>query len=170
MYNISIGPFLNHIVIKTIEHNFPSSENIYVHILSWFSLILIYLTNGFLIYFIKKQASKTALDYMVMIDSILCICNSIQIINGVILHYEYFSYQCYFFPFFAFFISAINRLLDMGIVVYRYVHVLKPSMVQGTSRRNTFEISIFLMIFTTSAVLTGYTYYFMDNYMLYYCK
>lgn len=157
------------IFVSAIEHRFPRTENVFVHILSWISLVLIYLTNSVLINFILKKASKTALDWMMMLDCFLCVCNSIQIINGVFVDHL-FAYHCYFFPFFAFSISICNRLLEMAIVVYRYVHVLQPSIIQGSVPRHTFETTIFFSIFSTTAVMTGYLVYFKDDYRLYYCE
>ena len=67
-------------LIDIIEHRFPSSNTIFDKMLSVISLILINATNGYLIYLIKNQ-TKSALDWMMLMDSCLCMSNSVVIIR-----------------------------------------------------------------------------------------
>ena len=46
-----------------------------------FSSLLILINNGYLLYFLMKQLKKTFLDWMIVFDCTLCICNISTIIG-----------------------------------------------------------------------------------------
>ena len=73
-------------VIREVEyeHDFSNKVSIGVQTLSWTSPLLIYLTNGYLISITMKQRNKSALDVLMLMDSFLCIFNSLVIIR--VLH------------------------------------------------------------------------------------
>ena len=149
------------------EHHFTDKVSIAVQILSWTSPLLIYLTNGFLINITMKQRNKSALDMMMLMDSILCIFNSLVIIRTGLLatsSYEDSLVACYFFNFFNYFVTTFNRLVNVGIVVYRFVFVLQHSFVQGHCQRKKFIQILFSSMFVTSTVLTGFSAYYKDSY------
>ena len=172
MMNISFGPsYEDSIMIDNIEHHFPCSNTILEKILSVITLILINTTNGSLIHVILKK-SKSALDWMMLMDSLLCILNSIDIIRqGIIVttHPENLP-LCLFFNFSDYFINICNRLLTISIVVYRYVFVLQHKLVERNGHRQIFVKCLFSSIFITAAILTGYAIYFRDLYQDHLCN
>ena len=128
------------------------------------SVMLILTTNGYLLQFIMKQPTKTFLDWMMILDTSLCISN---IVNVIMIGQRFF---CYFIINFAFFINISNRLLTAGIVVYRYVFVLKSHLVQTTVQRRALEIFIIALILVPSSLLTGFAVYYKDYYLQYLSK
>ena len=118
------------------------------------SILIILSTNGYLLYLIKNQPSKTILDWMMFIDSILCICNVISILGIGLRRF------CWVLPFFGYFINICNRLLTVGIVIYRYIFVVKSSMVWTSQQRRAFSTLIFGTIFISTAVSTGWASYY----------
>ena len=170
MMYITFGPSSDdQILINYIEHKFSYSYNFHVQILSWISLILIYVSNGCLIDFILRQRKvKSALDWMILMDAILCIFNSIGIIRIGIFgsgstHHDNIL-LCVCFNFSVYFINISNRLLTIGIVLYRYVFVLKHTIVEGQAQRQIFVQTLFSVIFLISIVLAGYAVYYKDLY------
>ena len=172
MTEISFGPSSDdRMMIDNVEHHFPSSSTILERILSVITLILINTTNGGLIHVIKMK-SKSALDWMMLMDSILCVLNSVVIIRQgifVTTHPDNVPI-CVFFNFFDYFINICNRLVTIGIVVYRYVFVLQPQWVETNGRRQFFIRSLFSSIFITAATLTGFAIYFRDLYQDHLCN
>ena len=91
-----------------------------VQLVQWFSILLIVTSNSSLIYFILRQQSKTFLDWMVIIDSSLGFnqCFTVLVVGSRI------QSLCYFSPFNGYFVGILNRLLNVGIVIYRFVFVV----------------------------------------------
>ena len=170
---IFFGPVCDdRMIIDNIEHSFPKSNTLILEkILSVITLILINTTNGGLIHVIMSKP-KSALDWMMLIDSILCVLNSVIIIRqGIIVTTHPDNVPlCVLFNFFDFFINISNRLLTIGIVVYRYVFVIRYTFVERNLQRQIFVQSLFSAIFITSFVLTGYAIYFKDLYQDHLCK
>ena len=88
--------------------------------MQWLSILLIVTSNSSLIYFILRQQSKTFLDWMVIIDSSLGFnqCFTVLVVGSRI------QSLCYFSPFNCYFVGILNRLLNVGIVIYRFVFVV----------------------------------------------
>ena len=114
---------VENVVFDDIEHLFVDHSadddldaNIYLSI-SLIVYILIITTNGNLLYFFINQPNKTFLDWMMVCDTLLCISNIFGIGNiyKVLQSVEF----CYFIPFFIYFTNICNRLLTVGIVIYR---------------------------------------------------
>ena len=114
---------VENVVFDDIEHLFVDHSadddldaNIYLSI-SLIVYILIITTNGILLYFFINQPNKTFLDWMMVCDTLLCISNIFGIGNiyKVLQSVEF----CYFIPFFIYFTNICNRLLTVGIVIYR---------------------------------------------------
>ena len=91
-----------------------------VQLVQWLSILLIVTSNGCLIYFILQQQSKTFLDWIVIMDSCLGFnqCFSVLVVGSRIRS------VCYFSVFNGYFMGILNRLLNIGIVVYRFVFVV----------------------------------------------
>ena len=167
MTHITIGTFSDDVItINQIEHQLPNSPS-YIKILCWISPVLIYISNGSLIDFILRQTKvKTALDWMILTDAFLCIFQSVVLIRigifGSGSMYPDSTILCVCFTISIYFMNIFNRLLTVGIVIYRYV--LQPSIVDTQTQRQTFVQTLFSAIFLTSAAMTGYAAYFRDKY------
>ena len=162
------------ITIDNIEHTFPSEISINVQILSWITLILINTSNGYVIYIITKQL-KTALDWLFLMDSILCIFNSIPVIrlgivgHSVYVNLSYNSILCTFFTFYSYFVNLLSRLITIVISVYRYIFVVKYDIVQDPVKRQIIIRSLFSAMFYIAVFQTGYGIYYKNSYKLYLC-
>ena len=71
---------------------------------------------------------------------------------------------CYYYVFFSFLANLCNKLLTVGIVIYRFTLVLGSSMVLTPYQRKAFENMILLVIFLTSFYLTGWAIYYREDY------
>ena len=179
MFNMSLDISEN-INFTNIEHVFSNSRNDpTILLVSFVGCILILSTNSYLTKFILNQSSKTFLDWMMVFDSFLCICNIITI--AYIIDEEYFKIGknlnlCYFLPYFTYFINLCNRLLTIGIVLYRYIFVIKCHLVRTPDQRKTLGSKIFGSIIIVSLLMTAWaTYYraksqnFLCNFNSFFC-
>ena len=66
--------------------------------------------------------------------------------------------------FFSFFIQLSNKLLTLGIALYRFILVLGSSLVWTQYQRKVFEKLILLTILLISVRLTGWAVYYRDDY------
>ena len=149
-----------------VEHIFLDySKDSNLVLASVFSNLLILITNGYLLFFILKRPKKTFLDWMMVFDCILCISNIFTLV-----HFSLRLFNCYFLPFFSYFINLCNRLLTIGIVFYRYILVNKHSMVGTTLQRKSMETNIFGIIMVTSLTMTGWSIYYKDASRTFLCK
>ena len=130
MLNITVGPksdlIAELVLIEDVEHYLSKSTSNLVQTLSWVFLAMILVCNGTLIKFIFKKESKlTDLDTMMFLDSVLCICIyiSIMIVN---------IFGAAYILFVVVFCSYCKVFLSKGIVVYRYVFVVKNSWIKNT--------------------------------------
>ena len=108
--------------------------------------------------------SKTFLDRLVVLDCGLCLINIIVLIlsddkSGV----EDLGY-CAFFEFLFFKVNLINKLLTVGIVIYRFTLVICSTWVQTPQQRKSLEYCILTFIFLTSFNLTSWAFYYREEY------
>ena len=171
MTNISFSAcnLIESLIIDQIEHvvHYDDTNLVNTQIFracQLVSVLLILTTNGYLLQFIIKQPTKTFLDWMMILDISLCISNIVTI---VMIGQRIF---CHFISKFSFFINICNRLLTAGIVIYRYVFVMKSHLVQTTVQRKALEILIIASILVPSLLLTGFSVYYKDYYLQYLSK
>ena len=113
-----------------------------------------------------QQMSKTFLDRLVILDCGLCLINIIDLIpsndkSGVDdLDFD----PCEFFVFLLFKVNLINKLLTVGIVIYRFTLVICSSLVQTPHQRKFLEYCILTFIFLTSFNLTSWAFYYREDY------
>ena len=170
---LGIGDLIPEILeIESIEHYFPQvSQDIHIKILSWIFIVLIFISNGILIYIIFKKESKlTDLDKMMFFDSILCLHNSISImmIGNMGTHNE--ASVCYFRYLWTSFNASCELCLQVGVVVYRYVFVVKNSWLDGAISKKMFINTIYFSIVITSGMISFATLYFTDNWFAFLSK
>ena len=135
------------IFLDKVEHLLVhNSSDVILVILICVSILLVLMTNGSLIYFIFRQVlrttfsqcvfylivdnpeilfrqmSKTFLDWLVMLDCSLCICN-IASLAGILMQQGTGTF-CSFLAPFCFFTALLNRLLSMAVVIYRKIIII----------------------------------------------
>ena len=157
------------LIIDQIEHvvHYDDKNLVNTHIFracQLVSVMLILTTNGYLLQFIMKQPTKTFLDWMMILDTSLCISNILTI---VLIGQRIF---CHFISKFSFFINICNRLLTAGIVIYRYVFVMKNNLVRTTFQRKALESLIIGSILIPSSILTLFAAYYKDFSLQYLSK
>ena len=165
------------LMVDTLEHEFLSSGDdsmlLMLRLAQFITCGLILVTNVPLIMFIMKQGSKTFLDWLIVIDCLLCLSNLHVIAlgprndkikwNGIMEHYYGNSGFC-FRVFFAFFCNLTNKLLTLGIVIYRLTLVLGSSFLFSAKHIKVFEYTILLTILLTSLNLTGWAVYYREDF------
>ena len=67
------------ITVESTEHYLHKDSDIYMKTLGGFSVLLIAILNGYLLYFIYQQKKKTFLDWLIVLDCILCLSNCLTI-------------------------------------------------------------------------------------------
>ena len=131
-------------------------------------------TNVPLIMFIMKQGSKTFLDWLIVIDCLLCLSNLHVIAlgpknsitnewNGIMEHYYGNSVFC-FRVFLILFCNLTNRLLTLGIVIYRFATVLGSAFLFSSKQIKVLEYFILITILLTSLNLTGWAVYYREDF------
>ena len=67
------------LTVESTEHYLHTDSDIYMRALCGFSITLIVLLNGYLLYFIYQQNKKTFLDWLIVLDCILCLSNCLTL-------------------------------------------------------------------------------------------
>ena len=154
------------IILDTLEHEFLSSGDdsllLLMRLAQCITCGLILGTNLPLIIFTVNQKSKTFLDWLIILDCILCLFN----LRAVILLRNYFDYDavfCVCHVFFSFFTTLCNRLLSLGIVLYRFTLVLGSSFVFSSNQKKVLENIILLAILLPSLNLTAWAIYYKED-------
>ena len=130
-----------------------------------FSCGLILGTNVPMILFTMNQGSKTFLDWMIVFDCFLCLCNL-----KVIMFLTYISDDnvglgfCICHVFSTFFCLLCNRLLTLGIAIYRFTLILGSSFVFSSNQKRVLEKRILLAILLISLNLTGWASYYREDF------
>ena len=162
--------------MNTLEHEFLSSGDdsmlLLLRLAQFVACGLILATNVPMIVFIMKQGSKTFLDWMIVFDCFLCLSNLYPVTkfglnyerNGETIHYYYDNHGFCFWVFFIFFCNLCNRLLTLGIVIYRFALVLGSSFWFPSHRKKVLEKIIIFTIFFIPLTLTGWNVYYREHY------
>ena len=152
------------LIVDTLEHKFLSSgdDSMLLLMAKFITSGLILGTNLPLIIFTVNQKSKTFLDWLIIFDCILCLFN----LRTVILLLNYLNFDaafCVFHVFFSFFTTLCNRLLSLGIVIYRFTLVLGSSFLFSSNQKKVLENIILLAILLPSLKLTGWAIYYRED-------
>ena len=174
------------LVVDTVEHEFRRSGDDSVMFMmkmaQWMTCVLILATNVPLIIFIMKvsriqfqlkiksrtslimqQKSMTFLDRLVVLDCGLCISNVYILIHFGDISGVVDLGSCAFYVFMFFQVNLINKLLTLGIVIYRFALVLCSSVVRTPYQRKSIENCILMFIFWTSFILTSWAFYYRED-------
>ena len=151
------------LIVDTMEHQFLSvGDDPMMTVANLLTCGLIVGTNLPLIIFILNQGSKTFLDWLIVFDCFLCMSNSLLLFIRL---FDFWGSICGSHIFFSFFTNLSNRLLTLGIALYRFTLVLGSSLVLTRSQKQILEKIILLAIFLISFHLTGCAVYFRENYI-----
>ena len=152
-------------MVDTVEHEFTSigDESIlpWMRVAIFVTFCLILGTNVPLIVFIMNQGSKTFLDRLVVFDCFLCMSNALLLFIRL---FDFWGSICGCHIFFSFYIQLSNKLLTLGIALYRFILVLGSSLVWTQYQRKSFEKLILLTILLISVQLTGWAVYYREDY------
>ena len=156
------------LVLDTVEHEFLSSGDQPMLLFTFrlaqiFTCGLVLGTNVPMIIFTLNQGSKTFLDWLIIFDCFLCLGNLHVLIILIRLSDDDIGF-CVFHVFLMFFFNLCNRLLTLGIAIYRFTLVLGSSLVFTTYQKKVLEIFIPLFILVISILLTGWAIYYREDY------
>ena len=159
---------MENLIIETVEYEFrgPAHSSVLLFTLRLtqiFTCLLVLGTNVPMIIFIIKQKSKTFLDWLIVFDCFLCLVSLPVFFILTLMDNENIGF-CIFHVYSSFFLSLCNRLLSLGIVIYRFILVFGSSLVFTAHNRKLIEIIISLAILLISLNLTGWAIYYRDNY------
>ena len=165
------------LIVDTLEHEFLSSGDdsmlLMLRLAQFITCGLILGTNVPLIIFTMKQGSKTFLDWLIVFDCFLCLSNLHVVALGLknnkrngslLIHYYDSDVHFCFRVFFSFFCNLCNKLLTLGIVIYRFTLVLGSSFLFSPYQIKMLENLILLLILFTSLNLTGWAMYYREDY------
>ena len=155
------------LIVDTLEHEFRTSDDdsmlLMLRLAQFITCGLILGTNVPMIIFIMKQRSKTFLDWLVIFDCFLCLGN-LQVVI-LLLHFsDNDVVLCICHVFSMFFTNLCNRLLTLGIVIYRVTLVLGNSFLFSSNQKKVLENCILHTILFTSLYLTGWAVYYREDY------
>ena len=133
----------------------------FIRLAQFITCVLILGSNLQIIIFIMNQASKTFLDRLVIFDCFLCLSNVPVVM--LLSNYSDFIDSCIFHVFLSYFTNLCNRLLSLGIVIYRLILVLGSSLMFSSYQKKMIENSILLVILIASLKMTGWAIYYREN-------
>ena len=133
----------------------------YIRLAQLITCVLILGSNLQIIIFIMNQGSKTFLDWLIIFDCSLCLSDLRIII--LILNYSDFVDFCIYHVFLTFYTSLCNRLLSLGIVIYRLILVLGSSYMFSSNQKKVLEKTILLAILLISLIMTGWAIYYRED-------
>ena len=139
---ITVGNKTEYVLVEKVEHILEQDE--------WNSLtrwqvaavsasLLIVSLNGSIVKIILKQERKTFLDWMIVIDSHLCIGATLPLVIFA-SNASLSEVVCLIKIGMMFFISIINRILAVIIVIYRAIYVLLPHLVETKAKRRVVNV------------------------------
>ena len=160
-------------MVNSLDHEFPTINDdsmlLLMRLARIITCLLILCTNVPIIIFIMNQRSKTFLDWLIVFDCFLCLSNLSNVILLVnTLHDSINICTCHVFL--SFFTSLCNRLLSLGIVIYRFILILGSSFVFTNNQRKALENIILLAILLISLNLTGWAIYYREEYRYFLSK
>ena len=142
----------------TNENNSP--------LIYWFGVLtgsIILLLNIPILWTIWKERILTWINQLICLDCILCI----GMIPIVLSLADVFPLPCSFISSYAFFASLLNRLLPVGIVIFRYIYVCRSSWVNTANQRRIFHLTLSITMLMLVALLTLGSWMYNDKYLHY---
>ena len=164
---LALGKKTELVMVDTLEHEFQSSGGysmlLMLRLAQFITCGLIVGTNVPMIMFILNQRSKTFLDWLIVFDCVLCL-NNLFVVMLYIRSSDFEAEFCIFRVFSTFFTNLCNRLLTVGIAMYRVTLVHGSSLVRTSYQRKKFEQTIVLFILLFTFYLTGWAIFYREDY------
>ena len=90
---------------------------------------------------------------MSLIDELICLDSLVNVFTAFAIFGRAFEsdlpeWTCFILSFIYHYIALLNRMIPVGILAFRYIHVLKYSWVQnyGATRINKIILSMILLV------------------------
>ena len=134
-----------------------------LRIAAWVTATLLVLaTNVPLVILIMKKASRTFLDWVIIMD---CMIGAVSMVCSFATQSaQIYTNNFCFMRFAVLFLALVNRFINISISLYRYVFILHNSLVQTKRQRTLFQCLVLSLILLPAVTLTGATIYFRDHY------
>ena len=163
------------LIVDTLDHEFQAFNDdsmlLLMRLAQFSTCGLILGANVQIIIYIMSQRSKTFLDWLIVFDCLLCLSNMhdvILIVTNLLNYPDSASVDfCIFHIFLSYFKGLCNRLLSLGIAIYRFTLVLGSSFVFSAKQRKVLENIILLAILLISLIMTGWAIYYRED-MIYF--
>ena len=146
---------------KALEESKSFTSKLFAFI----SIIVILFINIPLLKIILKQSSMF-INVLFAADCFLCIVNSILLFN-ILVGPSKDPVLCLISAPYGYFIKLLNRLLSIGILVYRYVFVFRSSWVKTKQQRKIFSIILCGAICSTALIATSLCIFYRVQYFHY---
>ena len=132
---------------EVIEHYLGKSDwdSATLQVAACFVSLLVFSLNGSIVKFILLQKRKTFLDWIIVIDVWVCLWY-IPVLALLVSDASNNEIICLIQIGISFFISILNRLLTILVVIYRTIYILKPHLVDTLIKRK--YVSTFLLGFS----------------------
>ena len=147
--------------VEALEENISSMSKFF----GFVSIIAILIINIPLIETILKQPS-TFINMLIAADCFLCVGNSLLLFN-ILVRPSKTPILCLVSTSYGYLINLLNRLLSIGIVVYRYVFVFRCSWVETGRQRKMFSIAMCGGISSIAILATGLCIFYRNQYIFY---
>ena len=130
----------------------------------WFGIgsgIFILLSNVPILWMIWKEHTLTWINQVIVVDCLLCLC----MIPIILSKAGVYPLPCSFITSYAFFAALLNRLLPVGIVIYRYIYVCKSSWVHTEDKRSNLEVALSTSLLVIPLGLAFGSWVYQDKYI-----
>ena len=140
---IIVGNISENLTLEEFEHALLTDEwiSVTLQVASLLVSLLIILLNGTIVKMILKQEKKTFLDWMVVLDSHLCI-GIILPLAMLVSNSPHTEVVCVIKIGMMFFVSIANRIVSVIIVIYRAFYVLMPHLVETPKKRRLLNVTL----------------------------
>ena len=139
-------------LIDVVE-DLEESNSFLSKLFAFVSIIVILIINIPLLTIIHKQ-SLTFINMLIAADYFLCDGKGIVLFNIIIGPFNNPVF-CLVSLTYSYLINLLNRLLSIGILVYRYVFVFRSSWVETKQQRKIFSIILCGAICSTAFIATS---------------
>ena len=117
--------------------------------------LFILATNCVALKIIIKSLKPTFLNFLICVDCCVSICAVPSILQAAdVLTPDSSPTLCTLITFSTFFIAMLNGLIPVGIVIYRVIHVCKPTWVMTAEQRRVLNYILLALTLGVSIFLT----------------
>ena len=131
-----------------------------------FFCIAIITINVPVIFMLLNKCEATVVNLFIIIDCLLCLLHVFIILFSA-LQVQQGPVLCGILTTVAFFLSFLNRLIPVGIVVFRYVFVCRSHLVVSAIQRKKFGRFLVKSIISVPIVLSFFSFIYREKYLHY---